>query len=527
MTTSRSLHDLAQTEGGLRASAFARAATSLGGGLPLVLSLAVLVRLLGILARPIWYDEAFAILFSDKGPAAMLVGTLSPTSVGAADIHPLGYYTLLWLWMRFLGESLVSARALSIAAGLATIIVAYGLAGGLFGRTTAVVLALILALSPFQVHYSQEIRMYAFLGFWLTLATYCFWRATNTAQWRWWVGFAISAAIAQYTHNLAAAYLLALALWPLLTGDWRTLRRITLAGLGAVALCIPWLVNLPAQLAKVSHAYRIAGPGIHRLLTLPLAFVANLPVQPNMLGIALFASLGATALALLVGFRGAKNEPERFRASSWMLYLSFVPPLILFVISQWTPVYLERALIASGVTFCIWLASSLTSSSLTSGGRWILASLLVLGFGVGLWQHLSYRGFPYAPFDSIATDLRSRLHAGDAIIHSSKLSFLPSLFFDPTLPATYVADPPGSSVDTLATSTQAVLGIHAATDIEDAAGNASRVWLALYDQSNEEYFRAGYPRHPHLTWLLLHYRLAETRQWDDLTVYLFTTERPR
>ena len=251
--------------------------------------------------------------------------------------------------------------------------------------------------------------MYAFLGFWLTLATYCFWRATNTAQWRWWVGFAISAALAQYTHNLAAAYLLALALWPLLTGEWRTLRRVTLAGLGAVALYVPWLVNLPAQLAKVSHAYWIAGPGIHRLLTLPLAFVANLPVQPNMLGIALFASLGATALALLVGFRGAKKEPERYRGSYWMLYLSFGPPLILFVFSQWTPVYLERALIASGVTFCIWLASSLTSPSLTSGGRWILASLLVLGFGVGLWQHLSYRGFPYAPFDSISTDLRSRL----------------------------------------------------------------------------------------------------------------------
>lgn len=39
---------------------------------PLILALAVLTRALGILSRPIWYDEAFSILFSAKGPAAML-----------------------------------------------------------------------------------------------------------------------------------------------------------------------------------------------------------------------------------------------------------------------------------------------------------------------------------------------------------------------------------------------------------------------------------------------------------------------
>ena len=60
---------------------------------PAILLLAFLIRLIGITSRPIWYDEAFAILFSAKGPAAMVYGTLAPTGTGAADIHPLGYYT--------------------------------------------------------------------------------------------------------------------------------------------------------------------------------------------------------------------------------------------------------------------------------------------------------------------------------------------------------------------------------------------------------------------------------------------------
>src|SRR5512138_2460533 len=95
--------------------------------LPFVFGVGLLARLLGILRRPIWYDEAFAILFSRTGPASMLVGTLTPTGAGSADIHPLGYYTLLWLWMRIFGESLTSVRALSVLAGLGTVLLAYAL----------------------------------------------------------------------------------------------------------------------------------------------------------------------------------------------------------------------------------------------------------------------------------------------------------------------------------------------------------------------------------------------------------------
>ncbi|PIZ25087.1 MAG: hypothetical protein COY47_07905, partial [Chloroflexi bacterium CG_4_10_14_0_8_um_filter_57_5] len=43
----------------------------------------------------------------------MIYGTLTSTGVGVADIHPLGYYTLLWLWMQAFGSSLTAVRILS------------------------------------------------------------------------------------------------------------------------------------------------------------------------------------------------------------------------------------------------------------------------------------------------------------------------------------------------------------------------------------------------------------------------------
>src|SRR5574342_96831 len=169
-----------------------------------ILILALGVRLLGILSRPIWYDEAFAILFSEKGLGAMLYGTLAPTGAGSADIHPLGYYTLLWLWMRLFGESLVATRLLSILAGLISVYLVYLIALEVpSDRKTANLSMLIAALAPFQVHYAQEIRMYSFLVMWLLLATYAYQRGSRTGSWRWWAVFSISAALAQYTHNLA------------------------------------------------------------------------------------------------------------------------------------------------------------------------------------------------------------------------------------------------------------------------------------------------------------------------------------
>ena len=115
---------------------------------------------------------------------------------------------------------------------------------------------------------------------------------------------------------------------------------------------------------------------------------------------------------------------------------------------------------------------------------------------------------------------RSRTRAS-FIVHSSKLSFLPMEYYDRRISQTYVADPPGSSVDTLAPGTQRVLGVKAASDISSAVGDSRRVWFLIFGQSNQEYLRAGYPRHPHLSWLMDHYAEVEVQHWEDLDLYLF------
>ena len=478
-----------------------------------ILAIALCARLVGIAARPLWYDEAFSILFSQKGLAAMLYGTLTPTGAGTADIHPLGYYSILWGWMKLLGDSLPAARLLSVLAGVAMVFIAHRLAKELFEERLANFAGIFLALAPFQIHYAQEIRMYSFLALWLLTATYAYLRGSRRGSWLWWIAFSVSAALAQYTHNLAAIYLVPLALWPLFRRDWKTLGAVTLAGLGALVLYLPWLIQLPAQFAKVSGAYWVERPGVESIFTLLLVYVTNLPLPQGWLFPALFLALAVTAIGLLQTFKRGDRNP----AARWLLYLSFAPPALLFLVSQWVPLYVERALLPSGAIFCLWLAWALFDTSLPKILRNGLIALLALGAAVGLIQHAAYRGFPYAPYRELDASLRERIAPGDVIVHASKATRLPMAYYDPTLQQEYVADPAGSNTDTLAAATQQVLGLIARPDVASATGDAERVWFIVLQRHIEAYDGA----HPSLSQLEKTFELQEIETWGDLRIYIF------
>jgi mannosyltransferase len=486
----------------------------------LILLIALFVRLLGIVSRPIWYDEAFSILFSEKGLGQMLYGTLAPTGFGSADIHPLGYYTLLWAWMKLFGESLIATRMLSILAGLATIYLAYKVSSALFDSKTAETAMLITALAPFQIHYSQEIRMYASLALWLLLATYSYLRGSKSGNWRWWIVFGIASALAQYTHNLAAFFLIPLALMPLIKRDWKTSRSVVLAGGLAILLYLPWLIQLPAQFAKVNQAYWVTKPGIATIFNFLLVITTSIPLPDAWLAPALAIAI----LIIIIGLIQTSRAPEQNQKANglWVLYLAFAPPILLFLFSLWKPVYIERALLPSGVFFCIWFGWVIHNTNIPLAGRGLLSAMIIVMFGMGIYQHINYRGFPYAPFKEMTASLREQQKPGDLILHSNKLSLLPAMYFDRSLPQSFIGDLIGSPNDTLALATQQVLKVEAETDIQSAAGNAKHVWYIIYKRSLDEYTQAGKATYPDLEYLNTNYAQTSQETWGDLQVLLYT-----
>jgi 4-amino-4-deoxy-L-arabinose transferase-like glycosyltransferase len=501
--------------------------SSLGGRHPWMVALAIatVLRLILLSDRPLWYDEAFAVLFSAKGPAAMLYGTLSAQAGAAADVHPIFYYTLLWAWQTVFGSGPLAVRALSMGFGLATVLLAYLLARDLFGERGARVGSLLVACAPFQVHYSQEARMYALLGLLLFGATWVYWRALHAPGWRDWLLFGLLAGMAQYAHNLAFAFLLPLTATSLLVNRWRAFRRTLVAGCLALVVYAPWLLQLPAQWARIERSYWIPAPGPAEMVRTLLAYLGGLPVPDWGLPILLTASILLVVVAGLTTLRAIRRRDAGSLRGAWLAYLASVPPLVLFLVSQWHPVYLDRALLPAGGMFLLWVGWALSAQ--VGDAKLIRFGWLAVGvaFALGLFGYYTYRGFPYAPFAALDSDLRREIQGSEIVLHGNKITALPCVYYGPDLAHHYLEDPTGTASDTLAVPTQEVLGLLADPDAASAVRDADGVWFVVFRREIDEYIAAGMVDHPALAWLRGHMALAEVRPYGDLDVYHFTRRR--
>jgi mannosyltransferase len=125
---------------------------------------AVLILLLAGGLR--FYHLGTQSFWNDEGNSARLAERPLPQIVegAAGDIHPPGYYLALAGWRALVGESEFGLRALSALASLLAVAAVGGIGARLFERRVGLLAALLAALSPFQIYYAQEARMYALLA---------------------------------------------------------------------------------------------------------------------------------------------------------------------------------------------------------------------------------------------------------------------------------------------------------------------------------------------------------------------------
>src|SRR4029077_10917156 len=97
-------------------------------------------------------------------------------------------------------ESAWSLRLPAALFGLASVVAVWALARIAVGRTEALVVAFLLAISYDHVWFSQNARGYTELLFWTTWATLLFARGLAGSGWRTWTLYAISMVAANYTH---------------------------------------------------------------------------------------------------------------------------------------------------------------------------------------------------------------------------------------------------------------------------------------------------------------------------------------
>jgi 4-amino-4-deoxy-L-arabinose transferase-like glycosyltransferase len=108
-------------------------------------------------------------------------------------------YAVTWLISR-IGAGNAILRLPSALWGTLTIPVCYLLFKEMTDKKTALFSVLLLALSPFHIQYSQELRFYASLVFFYSLSTLTLWHALKSNDIRHWNIFCISMVIGVFFH---------------------------------------------------------------------------------------------------------------------------------------------------------------------------------------------------------------------------------------------------------------------------------------------------------------------------------------
>ncbi len=183
-----------------------------------------ILRILNLLSmKSLWSDEFFSIDLASKPIAQVIAGSIN-------DVHPPLYYLIL----HFFSRNEMTMRSLSVLAGLGLILAVYLLGKELFGKKVGELSAILVAISPYFLQSSHEIRSYSLFAFLVTLSTFFYFRG-----YLWW--FIATAILSIYTEHFAWIWWDSLLILSLL--EWRRLRAQAVI----VILGIPSLIMINYQ----------------------------------------------------------------------------------------------------------------------------------------------------------------------------------------------------------------------------------------------------------------------------------------
>ncbi len=200
-----------------------------------ILLLGILLRFFRLDQQSFWADEVTSIWKVD-GLHGSIVENLSHTFHGPLHMAILG------LWGRVGNFGEIWTRSLSVITGLVGIWLIYLLARRLAGEKIAQLSALLMAVAPFHIWYSQEVRNYAQLMTLSILSMILLLRILDRGGIANWIAFLLTSA-ALLLSNLAGAFLIAAQGIYMLMRRPKLALRIILVMLVILVLLIPWIKN--------------------------------------------------------------------------------------------------------------------------------------------------------------------------------------------------------------------------------------------------------------------------------------------
>jgi mannosyltransferase len=261
-------------------------------------------------------------------------------AVWSSESTPPVYYALAWVWTQLVGTGEYGLRALSAAAGVATVPVAYLIGVELRGRRAGLWAAALVAVNPMMLWYSQEARAYALVALFGALSALYWLRAERSGARRDFIWWGVWSGLAIGTHYFVAFPIAAEAVMLL-----RRRGRASLGGMAVLAGCAIAVAPIAIHQMAIGHAEWIGNFSLgNRVWETASTFVTGetgdiiaRPERPWLAFVPLVLSLAA--LALLLGRQAGRERRAAAR------------PLLLFAAGIGIPVAL--ALVAASKDFVL------------------------------------------------------------------------------------------------------------------------------------------------------------------------------
>ncbi|RME78262.1 MAG: hypothetical protein D6784_02655 [Chloroflexi bacterium] len=383
--------------------------------IPLILALAAWLRFYRLAGQSLWSDEGNSAALAEHTFAEIARRT-------AFDIHPPLYYWLLKIWTAAFSSTEAGLRSLSAVLGVGLVWLVWRLGRRMFGPRVGLLAAALAAVSPFQVYYSQEARMYILLTLLAAVAVYTAHRYFDTAGPAFWplAGYAAAATAGLYTHYAFPLVPLTVNL-AALGHVWQNpadLRRKAAGWLAAQAvpavLYLPWLpiawrqvTTWPAERAAVDL------PAALHTTAATLLFGLSWPWAT---GWGLTASLAALLLVSLTGIRRGQNT----RRDLLLVWLWLLLPVVLTLVI-YSPAFLKFLLVA-GPALALLLALSLVQLRRSLPGLpglvFSAAALAALagGSALALYHYYTNPAFARDDYRGIVAFIKAVSGPDDAVI---------------------------------------------------------------------------------------------------------------
>jgi O-antigen/teichoic acid export membrane protein len=439
-------------------------------------------------SRGLWVDEAISVRQAQLPLLAML------DDVRTSDVHPPLHHALLWVTVRLFGTSEFAVRLPSLLAGIALVPVLGWVGRLVYDRRTGWIAAVVAAIAPFGVWYSQEARMYSLFMLLAALAIGFQVHALRRGLTRDWVLFGAVTAAMLWTQYFAALPVLvqqvavAAVLWRDRHDGWRRRRLLRgwLVSTGIVLLAtLPLLPILLDQLAAYGDRGAGLAPGQAGAGSSTLGNAISVyAVGANLIwaglgyhadGVmvqlaALWPLLMLLALALLGRGRSGR--------SLYLLALVVVPMTALFVVGSMKRDLFELRYFAGAVPALLLLAARVITATVVRRGALLLsAGVAAAALSVALVdQQLNGANPRLYDFEGALSEIAERAEPGDVVLYEPAYLAAVVDYYAPDIEAL----PVGSKLDTGA-RTVFVLATERVLDAEDTSARLG-LQLAVLDR---------------------------------------------